>query len=488
MNSASVRDYTFIETIGVGSYATVYKAKRKEEPCDVVAIKCVDASKLSKSAIENLMTEISLLKILNHEHIVKMKEFFMNELRIYIVMEYCDGGDLSKFIKKRKQLPESICQRFLQQLALALKYLRDHNVCHMDLKPENLLLVRRPYLKLKLGDFGFAQYLSNTEYKFAIRGSPLYMAPEILLENKYDARIDLWSVGVIMYECLFGKAPYSSNSYKELEEKIKERRAIEIPKMPPISRECKNLLSSLLKHDLEARISFDDFFSNTFLDLEHAPSRESYQKGLKLAQEAVKKDCEKKPQEAFHLYCEALKYFIPLLINDSDPHRKEAMRLHVYDYISRAEKLKLQFKDKENSQEKKEITQQVEETECVPMTSSTKESSSPINISPGSNFHKLRILSKSTPNMADALDIGEIAVQYLSEGNYIRALEKFQSSLSVLVKMLNREPPGHRRDLLHEQVQYWMQTAESTKVLLSTRNMESVQRAADCYNEHCIIQ
>lgn len=66
-------------------------------------------------------------------------------------MEYCDGGDLSKFIKKRKQLPESICQRFLQQLALALKYLRDHNVCHMDLKPENLLLVRRPYLKLKLG-------------------------------------------------------------------------------------------------------------------------------------------------------------------------------------------------------------------------------------------------------------------------------------------------------------------------------------------------
>lgn len=85
--------------------------------------------------------------------------------------------------------------------------------------------------------------------------------------------------------------------------------------MPPISRECKNLLSSLLKHDLEARISFDDFFSNTFLDLEHAPSRESYQKGLKLAQEAVKKDCEKKPQEAFHLYCEALKYFIPLLIS-----------------------------------------------------------------------------------------------------------------------------------------------------------------------------
>lgn len=77
-------------------------------------------------------------------------------------------------------------------------------------------------------DFGFAQYLSNSEQKFAIRGSPLYMAPEILFKRKYDARVDLWSVGVIMYECLFGKAPYSSGSFQELIEKIKDCRSIEV--------------------------------------------------------------------------------------------------------------------------------------------------------------------------------------------------------------------------------------------------------------------
>lgn len=66
-------------------------------------------------------------------------------------MEYCDGGDLSRFIKKKRKLPENICRRFLQQLALALRYLRDHNVCHMDLKPQNLLLTRRPQLVLKVG-------------------------------------------------------------------------------------------------------------------------------------------------------------------------------------------------------------------------------------------------------------------------------------------------------------------------------------------------
>lgn len=70
---------------------------------------------------------------------------------IYIVMEYCDGGDLSSFIKKKHRLPENICRRFLQQLALALRYLRNHNVCHMDLKPQNLLLMRKPRLVLKVG-------------------------------------------------------------------------------------------------------------------------------------------------------------------------------------------------------------------------------------------------------------------------------------------------------------------------------------------------
>lgn len=178
-------------------------------------------------------------------------------------MEYCDGGDLSSFIKKRHKLPEQICRKFLQQLAFALRYLRNNNVSHMDLKPQNLLLMKKPQLTLKVGgsfyisdfffffnlfkflyslkilddiyftisfilDFGFAQYLSNSEQKFAIRGSPLYMAPEILFKRKYDARVDLWSVGVIMYECLFGKAPYSSGSFQELIEKIKDCRSIEV--------------------------------------------------------------------------------------------------------------------------------------------------------------------------------------------------------------------------------------------------------------------
>ncbi|XP_054004692.1 serine/threonine-protein kinase ULK3 isoform X2 [Hylaeus anthracinus] len=395
-------------------------------------------------------------------------------------MEYCDAGDLSSFIKKKHKLPEQICRRFLQQLALALKYMRDNNVSHMDLKPQNLLLIRKPHLILKVGDFGFAQYLSNSEQKFTIRGSPLYMAPEILLKRKYDARVDLWSVGVIMYECLFGKAPYCSSSFQELADKIKDCRPIELPRGSHVSRECRNLLTSLLKHDPDERISFNDFFAHDFLDLAHAPTKENYDKAAELVQKAVKMDAENNPKEAFHLYCEALTYFIPILTSETDFKRKEILRSHVNSYIKRAEVLKGSCTDASNEKDK-----------CLRL--GDKGNSSSVHRIPSLNqtssfvYHELRTLSKTTTNMADALEIGEAAEQYLTEGNYGLALEKFQSCLGLLLPLLGKEPAGRRRDLLYKQFQLWMKKAESTKGLLqATKNMEEVQRGSDL--SECALQ
>lgn len=187
-------------------------------------------------------------------------------------MEYCNAGDLSTFIKKHSALPEATCKIFLRQLSQALMYMRSNDVSHFDLKPQNLLLTRSPYVSLKVADFGFAQHIKIGEENKTIKGSPLYMAPEILLKNRYDAKADLWSIGVILYECLFGKAPYSSKTLQELLEKIKRKQKIDIPKNSKISQECEDLLSRLLNHCPEKRISFEDFFSHDFLDLKHAPS------------------------------------------------------------------------------------------------------------------------------------------------------------------------------------------------------------------------
>lgn len=159
---------------------------------------------------DNIVNEISLLKKLKHDFIVELKGFQWDNNFIYIMMEYCGGGDLSRFIRSRRQLPEVIVKLFLQQLATALKFLRDHNVSHMDLKPQNILLTSGSRPRLKLADFGFAQKFDPEQIKTALKGSPLYMAPEMVLRRRYDAKVDLWSVGVILYECLFGHAPYKA--------------------------------------------------------------------------------------------------------------------------------------------------------------------------------------------------------------------------------------------------------------------------------------
>merc|ERR1719278_1786760 len=206
---------------------------------------------MSKTEADAIIGEISILKKLKHDFIVEMKDFNWDSNFIYIVMEYCGGGDLSRYIKLHKRLPERICKNFLQQLGSALRFLRSKDIAHMDLKPQNILIsLNNPRINgpvLKLGDFGFAQHFTSDETKSAIRGSPLYMAPEMVLKRHYDAKVDLWSVGVILYECLFGKAPYKSESLDDLLEKS-------------------------LQRDPAKRIEYEYFFQHSFLDLEHMPS------------------------------------------------------------------------------------------------------------------------------------------------------------------------------------------------------------------------
>lgn len=125
-----------------------------------------------------------------------------------------------------------------------------------------------------MADFGFAEHLELGESNYTLKGSPLYMAPEIVLKRNYDARADLWSIGVILYECLFGRAPYSSKTIEELMARIKKQERIAIPTNAKISGECEDLLTRLLQHDVSKRITFKEFFEHPFLDLKHSPNEQ----------------------------------------------------------------------------------------------------------------------------------------------------------------------------------------------------------------------
>ncbi|KFX88363.1 hypothetical protein V490_07691 [Pseudogymnoascus sp. VKM F-3557] len=314
MNDALVGAYRIDTEIGKGSFATVYRAHRRTTHA-LVAIKSVNLSKLNRKLKENLNQEIDILQSLQHPHIVALLGRHQTETHIHLVMEYCELGDLSLFIRKRSKfltnaatmdmakkypnpekggLNEVVSVHFLKQLASALEFLRDRNFIHRDVKPQNMLLLPSPqYMKghphspllmspsveslipaagllslpmLKLADFGFARSLPAASLAETLCGSPLYMAPEILRYEKYDAKADLWSVGTVMYEMVTGRPPFRAANHVELLRKI-ELQSDDLPWDSSIivSDDMKSVIRGLLKKNPVERISFDSFFAHPII-------------------------------------------------------------------------------------------------------------------------------------------------------------------------------------------------------------------------------
>uniref|UniRef100_A0A8D3AD51 Serine/threonine-protein kinase ULK3 n=1 Tax=Scophthalmus maximus TaxID=52904 RepID=A0A8D3AD51_SCOMX len=326
-------DFILTERLGSGTYATVYKAYRKGDSREVVAVKVVGKKTLNKASTENLLTEIEILKTVRHPHIVQLKDFQWDAENIYLILEWCSGGDLSRFIRSRRILPESVARRFLQQIACALQFLHERNISHLDLKPQNILLCGSA---LKLADFGFAQYMSPWDEQSALRGSPLYMAPEMVCRRQYDSRVDLWSVGVILY----GESFEFTFSFLTCCNLIRSCFVHELPPGARVSKDCRDLLLRLLERNPDVRITFAEFFAHPFVDMEHMPSAGSLVKAKELVLQAVQKDQEGERSAALSLYCAALEHFVPAIHYETDRQRKDVLRQKVSQYASRAEELK----------------------------------------------------------------------------------------------------------------------------------------------------
>lgn len=209
--STRVGKYELGRELGEGTFAKV-KVARNIETGQNVAVKIIDKQMiLSRNLTHQVKREISTMKLVKHPNIVRLYEVLASKRRIYLVMEYVAGGDLSDKIAYLQKITEEEARKYFHQLIDAVDSCHSRKVYHRDLKPQNILLDTKG--NLKVSDFGLSVLHQTDTILSTTCGSPNYIAPEVIVsENYYGAAADIWSCGVILFELLAGFSPFEDSN------------------------------------------------------------------------------------------------------------------------------------------------------------------------------------------------------------------------------------------------------------------------------------
>ena len=253
--------YEVKEKLGNGKFGLVKLGINKQTK-EKVAIKIMNKKKMDTSDIELMRTEIEILKICQHPNIIRLYDIFENIDYIYIIMEYCPGGDLFSYLEKRKfQLPEVRTAIIMNKMCEAVFYFQSYfGVIHRDLKPENVLMTSSDDDgDIRILDFGLSKISTPNEQCTEPYGTLTYCAPEIILDEPYNKEVDMWSLGVMTYLMISGRLPFNA----EDENKIARQIAFGEPDFnsdcwKKVSKECINFIKRLLEKDPKKRMNIAD--------------------------------------------------------------------------------------------------------------------------------------------------------------------------------------------------------------------------------------
>lgn len=247
------KGYLVRNSLGSGSYSKVKMALDFTGCSDKVAVKIIDRLKAPRDYQDRFLPrELDIWPKLNHPNIISLHECFQDSRRVYMILEYSEGGDVLRYIQNSGALSENMARMWTLQIADAVRYMHDMDVTHRDLKLENLLLDSDR--NIKICDFGFIKGESTKDLSQTYCGSKSYAAPEILLGRPYDPRkSDIWALGVILYIFVTGKMPFDET--KGTKSILEEQRVLDFhwPKMRKISTTCKNLIKNMFTWDYEQR-------------------------------------------------------------------------------------------------------------------------------------------------------------------------------------------------------------------------------------------
>eukprot|EP00747_Dinoflagellata_sp_TGD_P032244 gnl/TRDRNA2_/TRDRNA2_135853_c1_seq1.p1 gnl/TRDRNA2_/TRDRNA2_135853_c1~~gnl/TRDRNA2_/TRDRNA2_135853_c1_seq1.p1 ORF type:complete len:344 (-),score=93.41 gnl/TRDRNA2_/TRDRNA2_135853_c1_seq1:41-1072(-) len=241
------KDFTIGKTLGVGAFGRVRIATFKKTG-NVYALKMLKKAPLIKNKkVENTLSEKAVLSSMKHPMVVNLYGSFHDKRYIYLLLEYCSGGEFCTYLRKANKFENDQAIFYAAQVASIFEYIHSKHIIYRDLKPENMLIMVDGYIKLT--DFGFAKVCENRTYTLC--GTPEYIAPEVLLNKGHGKAVDWWTLGILSYEMLVGYPPFVDEDPMRIYQKILAGK-LAFPKT--FDKHAKDLIKKLVIADLGKRL------------------------------------------------------------------------------------------------------------------------------------------------------------------------------------------------------------------------------------------
>ena len=258
-----ITDFQIIKELGAGSFGHVYLVTHKGTKAQY-AIKAIDKrNKTNQEEKPYFRREIEVMYKIHHPNVVKLYGHFEDNNYCYFIMEYISKGNVYGLIPqdKKKRINNQIVASLMKDVISAVYYLHNMKpiIIHRDIKPENVLLADG--LVAKLTDFGWSNYMQEDQKRTTVCGTPIYLAPEIIKEQGHDEKVDIWCIGVLLFELITGNVPFQGNDIDTLKDNILHLK-ISWPK--EINVDAKSLIKKILKSDPAARISLEEMLAHPF--------------------------------------------------------------------------------------------------------------------------------------------------------------------------------------------------------------------------------
>ncbi|XP_071411667.1 serine/threonine-protein kinase PLK4 isoform X1 [Pithys albifrons albifrons] len=258
----SVQDFKVGNLLGKGSFAGVYKAVSLKTGLEV-AIKMIDKKAMHKvGMVQRVQNEVKIHCQLKHPSILELYNYFEDSNYVYLILEMCHNGEMSRYIKNRKKpFSEDEARHFLHQIITGMLYLHSHGILHRDLTLSNILLTNS--MNVKIADFGLATQLKMPHEKhYTMCGTPNYISPEIATRSPHGLESDVWSLGCMFYTLLIGKPPFDTDTVKNTLNKV----VLADYEMPAfLSREAQDLIHRLLRKNPADRLSLSSVLDHPFM-------------------------------------------------------------------------------------------------------------------------------------------------------------------------------------------------------------------------------